>query len=241
MTEEIQFEHMVERVKNALAGAGANTGNEMLPVETVEEIIQTTISGNVTDSNGNPLPGASVIEVGTTNGTTTDFDGNFNLDLENENATLEVSFIGFTTQRVDAISNADLNVVLVLDIAGLDEVVLTGYGSQNKRDITSAISVLDLDGTAEKSNTDVGQLIQSRSAGVRVVQNNGRPGASPQIFVRGISSLSGNITFFIFLSNIDLYLLVLCCSNFATGATPSNAIYVLSRGETNLIYSRNFK
>ena len=160
--------------------------------EAVEEIIQTTISGNVTDSNGNPLPGASVIEVGTTNGTTTDFDGNFKLDLENENATLEVSFIGFTTQRVDAISNADLNVVLVLDIAGLDEVVLTGYGSQNKRDITSAISVLDLDGTAEKSNTDVGQLLQSRSAGVRVVQNNGRPGASPQIFVRGISSLSGN-------------------------------------------------
>ncbi len=160
--------------------------------EAVEEIVQTTISGNVTDSNGNPLPGASVIEVGTTNGTTTDFDGNFKLDLENENATLEVSFIGFSTQRVDAISNADLNVVLVLDIAGLDEVVLTGYGSQNKRDITSAISVLDLDGTAEKSNTDVGQLLQSRSAGVRVVQNNGRPGASPQIFVRGISSLSGN-------------------------------------------------
>ena len=160
--------------------------------EAVEEIIQTTISGNVTDSNGNPLPGASVIEVGTTNGTTTDFDGNFKLDLENENATLEVSFIGFTTQRVDAISNANLNLVLAFDIAGLDEVVLTGYGSQNKRDITSAISVLDLDGTAEKSNTDVGQLIQSRSAGVRVVQNNGRPGASPQIFVLGISSLSGN-------------------------------------------------
>jgi TonB-dependent SusC/RagA subfamily outer membrane receptor len=160
--------------------------------EAVEEIVQASISGNVTDSNGNPLPGASVIEVGTTNGTTTDFDGNFKLDLENENATLEVSFIGFTTQRVNAISNANLNLVLAFDIAGLDEVVLTGYGSQNKRDITSAISVLDLDGTAEKSNTDVGQLLQSRSAGVRVVQNNGRPGASPQIFVRGISSLSGN-------------------------------------------------
>jgi TonB-linked SusC/RagA family outer membrane protein len=160
--------------------------------EAVEEIVQASISGNVTDSNGNPLPGASVIEVGTNNGTTTDFDGNFKLDLENENATLEVSFIGFTTQRVNAISNANLNLVLAFDIAGLDEVVLTGYGSQNKRDITSAISVLDLDGTAEKSNTDVGQLLQSRSAGVRVVQNNGRPGASPQIFVRGISSLSGN-------------------------------------------------
>ena len=158
--------------------------------EELEEIVQILISGNVTDSNGNPLPGASVIEVGTTNGTTTDFDGNFKLAVDNENTILEVSFIGFTTQKVAA--NADLKVVLALDVAGLNEVVLTGYGSQSKRDITSSISVLDLDGTAEKANTDVGQLLQSRSAGVRVVQNNGEPGGSPQIFVRGISSLSGN-------------------------------------------------
>jgi TonB-linked SusC/RagA family outer membrane protein len=158
--------------------------------EELEEIVQILINGNVTDSNGNPLPGASVIEVGTTNGTTTDFDGNFKLAVDNENAILEVSFIGFTTQKVAA--NADLKVVLALDVAGLNEVVLTGYGSQNKRDITSSISVLDLDGTAEKANTDVGQLLQSRSAGVRVVQNNGEPGGTPQIFVRGISSLSGN-------------------------------------------------
>ena len=158
----------------------------------VEEIIQTIISGNVTDSNGSPLPGASVIEVGTTNGTTTDFDGNFKLAVDNENATLEVSFIGFTTQKINANSNTDLKIVLAFDVAGLDEVVLTGYGSQNKRDITSSISVLDLDGTAEKVNTDVGQLLQSRSAGVRVVQGTGKPGASPTVFIRGISSLSGN-------------------------------------------------
>jgi len=70
--------------------------------EAVEEVVQTMISGNVTDSNGNPLPGASVVEVGTSNGTTTDFDGNFKLAVDNENATLEVSFIGFTTQKVTA-------------------------------------------------------------------------------------------------------------------------------------------
>ena len=169
-----------------------SNGPPMVSKDVVKEVVQIMTSGNVTDSNGNPLPGASIIEVGSSNGTTTDFDGNFELALDNENATLEVSFIGFSTQRVNVISNANLNVVLAFDIAGLDEVVLTGYGSQNKRDITSAISVLDLDGTEEKSNTDVGQLLQSRSAGVRVVQNNGRPGASPQIFVRGISSLSGN-------------------------------------------------
>jgi TonB-linked SusC/RagA family outer membrane protein len=160
--------------------------------EVVEEIVQTIISGNVTDSKGNPLPGASVVEVGTSNGTTTDFDGNFKLAVDNENATLEVSFIGFTTQKVTATANTDLKVVLALDVAGLDEVVLTGYGSQNKRDITSSISVLDLDGIDEKANSNIGQLLQSRSAGVRVVQGTGKPGASPTVFIRGISSLSGN-------------------------------------------------
>ena len=150
------------------------------------------ISGNVADSDGNPLPGASVIESGTDNGTTTDFDGNFVLSVSQENPTLEISFIGFLSQSVMADANSNFSVMLIADIAGLEEIVLTGYGSQNKRDITSSISVLDLEGVAEKANTDVGQLLQSRSSGVRVVQNNGEPGGSPQIFIRGISSLSGN-------------------------------------------------
>jgi iron complex outermembrane receptor protein len=150
------------------------------------------ISGNVADSDGNPLPGASVIESGTDNGTTTDFDGNFVLSVSQENPTLEISFIGFLSQSVMADANSNFSVMLIPDIAGLEEIVLTGYGSQNKRDITSSISVLDLDGVAEKANTDVGLLLQGRSSGVRVVQNSGKPGAAPQIFIRGISSLSGN-------------------------------------------------
>tara|TARA_B100001059_G_scaffold216675_1_gene235242 strand:- start:8460 stop:11768 length:3309 start_codon:yes stop_codon:yes gene_type:complete len=150
------------------------------------------ISGNVADSDGNPLPGASVIESGTDNGTTTDFDGNFVLSVSQENPTLEISFIGFLSQSVMADANSNFSVMLIADIAGLEEIVLTGYGSQNKRDITSSISVLDLDGVGEKANTDVGLLLQGRSSGVRVVQNSGKPGAAPQIFIRGISSLSGN-------------------------------------------------
>ena len=157
-----------------------------------EDIIQITVEGTVTDSKGNPLPGASVIESGTGNGTTTDFDGNFSLTVDEENPTLEVTFIGFVGQNVVASSDSRISIMLMDDIAGLDEIVLTGYGSQNKRDITSSISVLDLEGVSEKANVDVGQLLQARSAGVRVVQNTGKPGASPQIFIRGISSLSGN-------------------------------------------------
>jgi TonB-linked SusC/RagA family outer membrane protein len=167
--------------------------SEVIVAETnQEDIVQIIVVGNVTDSKGNPLPGASVIESGTNNGTTTDFDGNFSLNVDKENPTLEVSFIGFIAQNIVAGGDSSVNVMLMEDIAGLDEIVLTGYGSQNRRDITSSISVLDLEGVSEKANVDVGQLLQARSAGVRVVQNTGKPGATPQIFVRGISSLSGN-------------------------------------------------
>jgi TonB-linked SusC/RagA family outer membrane protein len=166
---------------------------ENLPVSNYDTPIQQSqINGVVKDSDGNPLPGASVIESGTDNGTTTDFDGNFVLSVSQENPTLEISFIGFISQIVMADANSNFSVMLMADIAGLEEIVLTGYGSQNKRDITSSISVLDLDGVAEKANTDVGLLLQGRSSGVRVVQNSGKPGAGPQIFIRGISSLSGN-------------------------------------------------
>lgn len=157
-----------------------------------EDVIQIIVNGTVTDSKGNPLPGASVIESGTGNGTTTDFDGNFSLTVDEENPTLEVTFIGFIAQNVLVDGDSSVNIMLMDDIAGLDEIVLTGYGSQNKRDITSSIAVLDLEGVSEKANVDLGQLLQARAAGVRVVQNTGKPGASPQIFIRGISSLSGN-------------------------------------------------
>ena len=157
-----------------------------------EDVIQIIVNGTVTDSKGNPLPGASVIESGTGNGTTTDFDGNFSLTVDEENPTLEVTFIGFIAQNVVVDGDSSVNIMLMDDIAGLDEIVLTGYGSQNKRDITSSIAVLDLEGVSEKANVDLGQLLQARAAGVRVVQNTGKPGASPQIFIRGISSLSGN-------------------------------------------------
>ena len=179
-----QDQIVINTVKNKL---------EVIVTKTNEEdIIQITVEGTVTDSKGNPLPGASVIESGTGNGTTTDFDGNFSLTVDEENPTLEVTFIGFIAQNVVVDGDSSVNIMLMDDIAGLDEIVLTGYGSQNKRDITSSIAVLDLEGVSEKANVDLGQLLQARAAGVRVVQNTGKPGASPQIFIRGISSLSGN-------------------------------------------------
>lgn len=160
---------------------------------TQQKVVQFLITGNVTDNNGYPLPGASVIESGTTNGTTTDFDGNFSINVNDENSILEISYIGFITQKVAADSTNPISVMMQTDVSSLDNVVLVGYGKQNRRDITSSISVLDLEGTAEKANTNVGQLLQSRSAGVRVVQGTGKPEPpkNVQIIVEQIRIPSG--------------------------------------------------
>ena len=157
-----------------------------------DEIEQRIISGLITDNFGSPLPGATVIEVGTNNGTTSDFDGNFSIALENDEASLQISFIGFVSQTVVVGNSNSINIQLSPSESSLDEIIVTGYGTTRKGDITSSISVLDLDGVGEKAITDVGQILQGRSAGVRVVQGTGKPGASPTVFIRGISSLSGN-------------------------------------------------
>jgi TonB-linked SusC/RagA family outer membrane protein len=157
-----------------------------------DDLEQRVVTGLITDNFGSPLPGATIIEVGTNNGTTSDFDGNFSIALENDDASLQISFIGFVSQTVNIGDSNIINVQLSPDESSLDEIIVTGYGTTRKGDITSSISVLDLDGVGEKAITDVGQILQGRSAGVRVVQGSGKPGASPTVFIRGISSLSGN-------------------------------------------------
>ena len=157
-----------------------------------DDLEQRVVTGSITDNFGSPLPGATVIEVGTNNGTTSDFDGNYSIAVENDDASLQISFIGFVSQTVNIGDSNIINVQLSPDESSLDEIIVTGYGTTRKGDITSSISVLDLDGVGEKAITDVGQILQGRSAGVRVVQGSGKPGASPTVFIRGISSLSGN-------------------------------------------------
>jgi TonB-linked SusC/RagA family outer membrane protein len=157
-----------------------------------DDLEQRVVTGSITDNFGSPLPGATIIEVGTNNGTTSDFDGNYSIAVENDDASLQISFIGFVSQTVNIGDSNIINVQLSPDESSLDEIIVTGYGTTRKGDITSSISVLDLDGVGEKAITDVGQILQGRSAGVRVVQGSGKPGASPTVFIRGISSLSGN-------------------------------------------------
>lgn len=156
-----------------------------------EEVLQWTVSGTVTDSKGAPLPGANVVEKGTTNGITTDFDGNFTLEVGDEDAVLVVSYIGYATKEVAVDGQATVNVVLEESAAGLEEVVVVGYGTQKKKDLTGSITSLKATDIENVPVTAVDALLQGRAPGVQVVQNSGAPGNANYIRIRGNNSLFG--------------------------------------------------
>lgn len=153
----------------------------------VQEI---TVSGTILDSEGIPLPGANVLEKGVSNGTQTDFDGNFSLTVSDENAVLVVSFIGFATKEVPLEGRETLNITLEDDAASLDEVVVVGYGTQQKGHLTGAIGSIDME-ELDRPTGDFGQAMYGEVAGVRIQNSSGQPGASSRIQIRGITSLSG--------------------------------------------------
>lgn len=151
-----------------------------------------TISGVVTDNNG-PLPGANVIVKGTSSGTATDFDGNYTLENVDSNAVLVFSMIGYATKEVSVNGQTVINVMLAEDSQALDEVVLVGYSSKKKSNVTSAVSVVDLGGLEKTRVPNISQALQGQIAGVQVTSNSGAPGAPIQIQIRGNNSfLDGN-------------------------------------------------
>jgi len=164
---------------------------EIIPEEI--ELQKRTITGNVNDSDGNPLPGASILEVGTQNGTSTDFDGNFSIELENDNAELQFSFIGFKAQTLNVGSSDILNVTLLADASSLDEIVVTGYGTQLLRNITGSVATIDSEVIENRSLTSAGAALSGTTAGVFVSQNSGEAGQDEiSIRIRGVSTLNNS-------------------------------------------------
>lgn len=151
-----------------------------------------TVSGTVSDANG-PLPGANVLVKGTTNGTQTDFDGNYTLSNVPSNAVLVFSYIGFKTLEVSVAGQTTVNVTLEEDAQALEEVVLVGYGSVRKKDATGAVASVKAEDFNKGVTTSPDQLLQGRVAGVQITQSSGEPGAAANIRVRGTSSIrAGN-------------------------------------------------
>lgn len=152
-----------------------------------KESVQQSISGTVTDANGELLPGANIVEKGTTNGTQSDFDGEFTLAVSDPNAVLVISYIGFTSKEMPLDGQTSVTVVLEESAAGLDEVVVVGYSSQKKATITGAISTLEAKEVADIPLPNVSQTLAGRVAGLNMRPNGGAPGSdNPDINIRGI-------------------------------------------------------
>ena len=154
-------------------------------------LAQQKVTGKVKDSSGEPVIGASVVVKGNnTMGTITDFDGNFMLDVPTKSV-LVISYIGYVTQEVPTVEKKSLEIILKEDTKTLDEVVVIGYGTQRKGDVTSSVASVKADNFVKGAVKDVGQLIQGKVAGLAITNPNGDPTGSTQIRLRGTNTIGG--------------------------------------------------
>ena len=165
---------------------------ETLVTEKSNAYFAVEVSGKITDENGEALPGANILEKGTTNGTTSDVDGNFALSVMGENSVLVFSFIGYTTQEVPVGNKTSFNIQLEPDFRTLNEVVVVGYGTVKKSDLTGAVSSVKAEELTAYPAIDAVQSLQGRAAGVNITANNGAPGSTMKIRIRGGTSINAS-------------------------------------------------
>lgn len=163
------------------------------PLEITTEnflFLKQTIKGKVTDENGMPLPGATIAELDTKKAVVTDYDGVFEITVENSNSVLVVTYIGYKEKRFVA-NQQNITIQLYPDTTELKEVVLIGYGSTTRKDVTGAVSSIAAKDMNQGAIVNPLQLISGKSAGVNITQTGSEPGSTPSVRIRGISSLIG--------------------------------------------------
>ncbi|PKQ45789.1 SusC/RagA family TonB-linked outer membrane protein [Confluentibacter flavum] len=146
------------------------------------------VSGVIQDESGIPIPGANVVVKNTTIGTVSDFDGNFIVSNVEIGSTLTFSYIGYLTNEVVITNNSNLTITLQEDIAKLDEIVVIGYGTQTKKEITGAVSVISSESIEALKPTRIEQALQGQVAGVNITSQSGTPGGGATISIRGVST-----------------------------------------------------
>jgi len=147
------------------------------------------VTGTVTDVQGTPLIGVNVTIDGTNQGTVTDIDGKFNIEISSLKAKITFSYLGYITQTSTANSSTILNIILTEDTKQLDEVIVVGYGTQRKKDLTGAISVVNTKNLEKQHAVNLGSALQGQVSGMSVTTS-GEPGSSADIKIRGIGSFS---------------------------------------------------
>lgn len=152
------------------------------------------VSGSIVDSNGEPIIGASIVVTGTTNGTISDLDGKYTLDNVPENATLDVSYIGYTTQSLKATDKALARIILKEDTKVLDEVVVVGYGVAKKSDFTGSLNTMNGDNIVSSHKQSATAALQGTIPGVDIIRNGNNPGSGFNIMIRGQNTIASGGT-----------------------------------------------
>lgn len=177
--------------------------------------LEKPVKGTIKDENGQSLPGVTIQIQGTSKGTQTDANGNFSFSSLDEKEVLVVSFVGYITQKLPVGTRSLIDISLMLDSKSLDEVIVVGYGTQKKSDLTGAVGTIKTDAIQERRSASLNQAIAGRVTGVNVSVNSGRPGGRSNIRIRGNTSVS--------VANNPLYVIdgvVLVASDLANGSTP---------------------
>lgn len=201
----------------------------LLVVITASVFAQTqNITGVVTDQSGTPLVGATIVAKSTTTGVITGANGSYSLSGVLDNDTLRISYIGFVTQNVAVSGQTTIDIVLAEDIAQLDAVVVIGYGTQRKSDLTGAVGSTSSKDLQERPQANIAQAISGRLTGVEITQNSGRPGGQSKVRIRGNTSIS--------LDNSPLYVVDGIILASTTTVNPNGTYGGLQGGTTPLDY-----
>ena len=204
--------------------AGASTPN--VQVQNQKEAV---VTGVIKDRSGEGLPGVSILERGTTNGTTTDLNGHFSLKMKNPQNTLVMSYVGYQTQSLIPGAKRKLAIILREDDEVLNDVVVIGYGTQKKADVTSSVASVSSEEFNKGSVLDAGQLIQGKVAGLQISLPTGDPSSTTKVMLRGTSTLMGTTDPLILIDGIP--------GNFQSVAPEEiESIDVLKDGSATAIY-----
>lgn len=174
------------------------------------------IKGKIVSSTGEEIIGASIKEKGTSNGTISKIDGSFSLSLKSDNPVLVISFIGYKTQQVKVGSESSIKVVLEEDSKMVDEVVVIGYGTQRKGDVTSAVASVKAEDFTMGKIGDAAELVKGKIAGLSIVKSSGDPNATSSIMLRGIGTITGNVSPLVLVDGVEGSLTTVAPDNIAS-------------------------
>ncbi|MBS5980021.1 MAG: TonB-dependent receptor [Dysgonomonas mossii] len=179
---------MIFQYSSASAPAAVKDANESKSIEQSN----ITVKGTIKDETGEPLSGVSIVVKGTTTGTISDLDGAYTITVPNSNSTLVFSFIGFHTQEIVVGGKTNINVILVEDAKALEEVVVVGYGTMRKSDVTGSIASAKGSDIVKAQTFNALDGLKGKASGVNIFSNSGQPGAVSRIIIRGVSTIKAN-------------------------------------------------